>query len=110
MLCFWKKCKKCSVKNQPKKENIMPPKLIALIENLQTLTQQIAEIVLASGGPVTAPQNVKDAYAGLQAASAQLASDMTASPFVLETVRADAVALQQAVTALGAALANPSTP
>jgi hypothetical protein len=46
----------------------------------------------------------------LQSASATLATDIAATPFVLATVQNDAVNLQSAVTALAAALASPSNP
>lgn len=89
----------------------MPPQLITLVQNLQSVTSQIAALVLASsGGASSAPQNVQAAYATLLSASATLATDISASPFVLATVQSDAVALQSAVTALAAALASPSNP
>ena len=106
-----------SVKHQQlKKEKIMPPQLVQLVQSLQTLTSQIANIVLNNGGspgnpnPSSAPQNVQAAYAALNTACATLATDIAATPFVSATVEADVVTLQQAVAALQTALANPSNP
>jgi hypothetical protein len=108
---FMEKCKTDLAVNINKKNKIMPPQLITLVQNLQSLTAQIASIVLSStAGASNAPQNVQAAYASLQSASATLATDIAATPFVLATVQNDAVNLQSAVTALAAALASPSNP
>jgi uncharacterized protein len=94
------------------KDKTMPPQLVQLVQNLQSLTSQIAAIVLASTGtnPSSAPQNVQAAFATVQAASATLATDIAATPFVSATVENDVSALQSALTALQTALANPSNP
>jgi hypothetical protein len=90
----------------------MSPQLIQLVQNLQALTSQIAAIVLATstGGASGAPQNVQAAYAVVQTASATLATDIAATPFVSATVENDVVVLLSAVQALQTALANPSNP
>ena len=91
----------------------MPPQLVTLIQQLQSLTSSIAAIVLAGGStgtPTAAPVNVQTAYTALQAASAQLATDIAAATYVQATVSADLTAIQIALTALNNAVVSPSNP
>lgn len=87
----------------------MPPQLVTLVAQLQTLAANIASIVNQTTTG-TVPNNVSAAYAALTTALTQLNTDISASTFVLATVQNDTVTVQSALTALAAALASPSNP
>ena|ERR1700677_4429355 len=94
----------------------MTPTLAQILASAQALVSQVSAYIAATSpttGPV--PVNVAAALSAVSAASAQLQSDLTASPFTLGSpspavIVTDVANLLAAVQSLSGAVASPSNP